>query len=70
MSAQDNNGVEPFNAVSVTVSLVVLNDFQRVAIRFNARLDAINSKEDQIVRLACFFSDQCVYNNVLIIPVS
>ena len=50
VSAQDNNGVAPFNQDIAKVVLFVLNDFQRFAIVFNSTIDAIQRKEATIVR--------------------
>jgi len=47
--AVDNNGEQPFNEAMTTVNLIVLNDFQRIAIIFNISVDVIRGKEDEIV---------------------
>ena len=50
MSAVDNAGNVPFNEATVTVQLIVLNDFQRIAIIFNRSYDDILAKQDRIVK--------------------
>ena len=48
--ADDNNGVGDFNSAMTTVNLIVLNDFQRIAIIFNISVDVITAKQPEIVR--------------------
>ena len=50
VSAVDNAGVLPYNQAFATVRLIVLNDFQRIAIIFNLSVDAIALKEAEIVK--------------------
>lgn len=46
----DNFGNAPFNENMTTIDLIVLNDFQRIAIIFNISVDAFSEKEDEVVR--------------------
>jgi hypothetical protein len=48
--AIDNNGNAPSNQNMTTVDLIVLNDFQRIAIVFNISVDVISAKEQDIVK--------------------
>ncbi len=48
--AVDNNGVAPNNQAVTEVNLIVLNDFQRIAIIFNISVEVIMAKQSEIVR--------------------
>ena len=48
----DNSGISPFNENVTTVNLIVLNDFQRIAIVFNISVEVISRKEQEIVKYA------------------
>ena len=49
VTAFDNLGRPPSNSQSVSVNLLVLNDFQRVRIIFNIDIDTILAKEEFII---------------------
>ena len=46
----DNMGNSPSNTASATVEMVVLNDFQRVAINFACGIDVVQRQELFIIR--------------------
>lgn len=46
----DNNGNTPSNTATATVEMVVLNDFQRVAINFACGIDIVQRQEAFIAR--------------------
>ena len=48
MTAYDNDGQEPSLTSTTPVTLLVLDNFQRVAIVFNAALNTIVAKENFI----------------------